>query len=150
MYRLLLGLAPALLLTLAACGGGSETVATDTTTTAATAAPTGDGATAEPTGGETATAAPNDGSTSMPDLPAGTVAVSEYHIFPPTDDQSSILFTADITQTIPDGAKTYWYTYVGGQWQQLQEAYISGIRTKTAQGSFDVTPKNLIVLAVTS
>ena len=85
----------------------------------------------------------------MPDLPPGTVALTEYHIFPPAADQSSILFTLPVTQTPPSGAKTYWYTYSGGKWTQLQEAYITGLRELQAQGSFDTTPDDLIVLAVT-
>jgi hypothetical protein len=163
MKRLLLALAPAfvVLLLFAACGGGSSTTTTapagttaaaSTTAAAATTAATATG-TATDTGGANASATPADtgaAPATMPDLPPGAIALTEYHVFPPTADQSSILFTLPVTQAPPDGAKTYWYTYDNGQWQQLQPAYVTGLREQQAQGSFDATPKNLVVLAVTS
>jgi hypothetical protein len=162
MQRLLLAFAPAfvVLILFAACGGGGSTTTTTaptgttaaTTTAAASTAATATG-TATDTGGANASATPADtgaAPATMPDLPPGAIALTEYHVFPPTADQSSILFTLPVTQAPPDGAKTYWYTYSGGKWTQLQEAYITGLRELQAQGSFDTTPADLIVLAVTS
>jgi hypothetical protein len=158
MKRLLLGFAPALMVLIlhAACGGGSSTTTTTAptgTTAASTTATATTAGTATDTGGANASATPADtgaAPATMPDLPPGAIALTEYHVFPPTADQSSILFTLPVTQAPPDGAKTYWYTYSGGQWTQLQEAYITGLRELQAQGSFDTTPADLIVLAVTS
>ncbi len=160
MNRLILLLAPALLLTLAACGGSSESVATDqptatataTTASTATAAPTGGDVTAAPTG-DGSTAAPTstgDSPSELPELPPNTIAVSPYKVFAPDAVGLSILYTAQINAEIPEGATTYWYTYVDGEWQQLQQAYVTGLREQQAQGSFDATPKNLVVLAVLS
>jgi hypothetical protein len=163
MKRLLLGFPPALvvLILFAACGGGGGTTTTNapagttaaaSTTAAATTAATAAG-TATDTGGANASATPTDtgaAPATMPDLPPGTIALTEYHVFPPTGDPISVLFTLPVTQAPPDGAKTYWYTYSGGKWTQLQEAYITGLRELQAQGSFDSTPADLIVLAVTS
>ncbi len=163
MQRLLLVFAPAfvVLILFAACGGGSSTTTTTTpagatTAASATAAATTVATTAATTSGE-ATSSPAGSSTpastdptALPDLPPSTKAVSDFHVFPPAGGQGSILYTASITQAIPDGAPTFWYTYDSGQWQQLQPAYVTGLREQQAQGSFDVTPKNLVVLAVTS
>jgi hypothetical protein len=152
MQRLLLVFAPAfvVLILLAACGGGSST--TTTTTPAGTTAAASTTAAAATTAATAAGTATDTGAApaTMPDLPPGATALTEYHVFPPTADQTSILFTLPVTQAPPDGAKTYWYTYSGGKWTQLQEAYITGLRELQAQGSFDITPPDLIVLAVTS
>jgi hypothetical protein len=161
MQRLLLGFAPALLLLLAACGGSSSTTTTTapagttaaasttaaaTATTAATAA-----GTATDTGGAKASATPagtGGAPATMPGLPPGTIAVADYYIVPAgVQLQAAALFTRNITQTIPSGDTTTWYTYTGGQWTSLGPATVFGGTPSIAQGSFSPVPTNLVVLA---
>jgi hypothetical protein len=158
MQRLLLGFAPAfvVLILFAACGGGSSTTtttspagttATASTTAAATAAATAAGTATG--GGASATPADTGAPATLPDLPPGTNAVSDYHVFP-NPGGPSILYTANITTPVSSDATAYWYSYQNGQWVKLQQAYITGLREQQVQGSFDSTPPDLIVLVVTS
>ena len=80
-----------------------------------------------------------------PDLPPGTNAVSDYHVFP-NPGGPSILYTANITTPVASDATAYWYSYQNGQWVKLQQAYVTGLREQQVQGSFDTTPPDLIVL----
>jgi len=156
MQRLLLGFAPALVLILfAACGGGSNTTTTTsptgttaaaTTVAAATTAATA-ADTATDTGGASTTPAETGAPATMPDLPPGTNAVSDYHVFP-NPGGPAILYTANITTPVSSDATAYWYSYQNGQWVKLQQAYVTGLREQQAQGSFDTTPPDLIVLVL--
>jgi hypothetical protein len=84
----------------------------------------------------------------MPGLPPGTTAVADYYIVPAgVQLQAAALFTLNITQAIPSGDKTTWYTYTGGQWTSLGTATVFGGTPSIAQGSFSPVPTNLVVLA---
>ena len=155
MQRLLLVFAPAILVLIlfGACGGGSSattttaptgTAAASATASAATTAATA-ASTATNTGGASATPADTGVPSTLPDLPPGTSAVSEYHVFP-NPGGPSILYTANITTPVSNDAAAYWYSYQNGQWVKLQQAYITGLREQQVQGSFDTTPPDLIVL----
>ena len=157
MKRLLLGFAPAfvVLILFAACGGGSSattttaptgTTAASTTVAAATTAATGAG-TPTQTGGANTTPADTGVPATRPDLPPGTNAVSDYHVFP-NPGGPSILYTANITTPVASDATAYWYSYQNGQWVKLQQAYVTGLREQQVQGSFDTTPPDLIVLVI--
>jgi hypothetical protein len=79
---------------------------------------------------------------------ASTTAVADYYIVPAgVQLQAAALFTLNITQTIPSGDKTTWYTYTGGQWTSLGPATVFGGTPSIAQGSFSPVPTNLVVLA---
>jgi hypothetical protein len=155
MQRLLLVFAPAfvVLILFAACGGSSSTTtttaptgttaATSSTVATATTAATASG-TATDTGASK-TPADTGAPATRPDLPLGTNAVSDYHVFP-SPGGPSILYTANITTPVASDATAYWYSYQNGQWVKLQQAYVTGLREQQVQGSFDTTPPDLIVL----
>jgi hypothetical protein len=158
MQRLLLGFAPAfvVLILFAACGGGSSTttttaptgtIAAASTTVAATTTAATATASATDTGGASTTPADTGASATRPDLPPGTNAVSDYHVFP-NPGGPAILYTANITTPVSSDATAYWYSYQNGQWMKLQQAYVTGLREQQVQGSFDTTPPDLIVLVL--
>ncbi len=111
---------PAMLL-LAACGGGGS-------------------------GGSEATTTRTPGAALPAPLPEGTIAVTDFRLFPTVTLQTTLV-TLPITAEIPDGYKTTWYTYTDGAWIALVPAVVVGGNAPTAQTAFSPVPENVIVLA---
>lgn len=79
-------------------------------------------------------------------VPDGTIAVTDFRLFP-TVSLAATLVTLPITDTIPSGYKTTWYTYKDGAWTALEPAAVIGGNAPQAQNTFAPIPENIIVLA---
>jgi hypothetical protein len=85
-----------------------------------------------------------------PEAPEGAVAITDFHLLPPSSAPGTTLITLNVRQDVPDGYKANWYTYEDGEWTKLQSAAVIGGSTPVVQTSFATLPENVIVFALPS